>query len=160
MAYQTVWSGSLADFLANAQAINQQNFVTGDFGQIVMDLSQAANQLGFGGVSSIPQFFIDEVNATLSVVSGYIGTVANGMQMTIQFQSTSPTLAVIAQFLLALAVLVAVANIVPLSVQKQVASTTGQSIFCVVGGALGVDCQTGQILTVAVGALLLLKALR
>ena len=171
MAYSTIFSGTLTDLLAQQDSLAGQ-FNTGDQGYVTIDLSQILSQVG---LSAVTGDMVSAVNSLLSAagVPG-IGTAqGSGTLIGTGFSVNSPqlgaVLVAIAEFFqsypvfaLILSALgyVGLTNLIGGSVQKQAGGAIGQSFFCTIGGFLGADCQTGEIVTLAVGAIVLIKALR
>ena len=161
MSWQQIWSGTLAELAQDSGSVSGQ-FVTGDVGVVALDLTQALQQIGLGGVSSIPQSIVDAINGGVQAVAGWISTTVQGLTISIQFQAQSPTVIAVAVAIIAVTVLAA--EIIPAVVWRQVGSTTGGAvgggIVGTVAGLLGVDDNTARVIIVGVGAVFLLKTLR
>lgn len=171
MAYASIFAGTFTDATSQANTLAAQ-FVNGDQGYVTIDLAGLLNQVG---LSQVDQAMVDFLNSILSAagVPGISPAIGQGTLIGIGFTVNSPqlleVLTAIAKFfqtyplfslVLTLLTYVGLTNLVGTNVQRQVGSAVGTSIFCTIGGALGTDCQTGQLITIAVGALVLIKALR
>jgi len=171
VAYSTIFSGTLTDLLAQQDTIAAQ-FANGDQGYVTIDLTQLLAQVG---LTAVWQDMLDFLNNLLAEagVPGITPALSTGGVIGIGFTINSPqwlvVLTAIAKFFQTYPWFVAfltaigylgITNLVGGTVQKQVGSVVGKGIFCTIGGFLGADCQTGQIVTLAVGALMLIKALK